>query len=230
MRYANPLKTLTLGLSLFAFTACNDPTGSSNPNVTLTDAQAASLVAKAQVLSGVNPDLAWLADSISVVLKAGTTAYNVPVTVNGQVKRYYAVSLVRQIIGVSASTTTMHFIAFNSATDPTDFILVNAYVQVPGDVPIGDFATPLGAPAAFAHRVLVSGSTVTDYVGKSGTVDFSVGYSGVGCGVGPGVTCTQAFLDTDFTITQARPDAKPNDVHTFSASDLTIPGVLLLFS
>jgi hypothetical protein len=224
------LRALAVGFTLIAASSCNDPVAPNYPHVTLTASQASNLVAKAQTMSTVDPDLAWLADSIEVVLKTGTLAANIPITVDGTVKRYYAVSIIRQIIGDSTATSTWHVIAFDDATTPTDFILVNAWAEIPGDVPIGDFAIALGAPSAFAHKVKFTGAAVTDYVGQTGTVDFSVIYGNTGCGTGPDFTCRNAYIDTSINITQARPDATPSDVHTFSMSDVAVPGVWLLWT
>jgi len=199
--------------------------------VTLTSAQAAALVSQAQVMSAASPGLAWLTDSIEVVLRAGAQALKISVTVDSVPKTYYAVGLMRQFVG-SNPFATFHFIAFNDATNATDFFLTNAYAPAAAAGAPNSVAGEFGGSTAFAHLIHVSGTTVTDWSAKTGTATFErVEAGGVCPGTTdtPSVTCAIATMMMQADVTMASADNNFGDTHTAKTGLPVVPAVLLTF-
>ena len=194
----------------------------------LTTTQAAVLVSKAQLISGVNSELAWLADSISVVIKAGAEVRRISVVVDGVEKSYYAVGLTRQLTTTN-SFSTFQLIAFDNVSSPVDFFLTNGYLVGSGAVAPSSMTGAFGTINAFAHVIHTSGATVTDWVAKTGTATFQVGPILESCQSTATITCSTAMLTAQATIALARPDANLADVHTAALSMVSVPGVLLVF-
>ncbi|HEX7940136.1 MAG TPA: hypothetical protein VF483_14205, partial [Gemmatimonadaceae bacterium] len=199
--------------------------------VTLTEAQAAALVSKAQTMSTSSSDLAWLTDSIEVVLRAGEPALKVTITVDSVAKSYYAVGLMRQF-ATANPFSTFHFIAFNDATNPTDFVLANAYSPATDSTAPNSTLGTFGGANAFGHIVHVSGSTVVDQVAHSGSALFQRVETGAAC---PGfvasvtVSCASATMLMQLNISFATSVASFGDTHTATTGVPIVPAVLLTF-
>ena len=107
--------------------ACSgDSTGPVNGQpIHLTQAEATALDSQVTKLAPVFPELAFLADSVSVVLQAGAEADPVDITTDLGAGSFYAVGLQRAFSNGATSFTTFDFIAFNDPSNPTDFIIVD---------------------------------------------------------------------------------------------------------
>lgn len=199
--------------------------------LTLTAAQAATLVSRAQVISTSSSDLTWLADSIGVVLRGGAQALRVSVTVDSVPKTYYAVGLIRQITTASPFTT-FHFIAFDDASNPTHFVLTNAYAPAEDGSAPNSTLGAFGTSTAFAHLISVSGATVTDWVAQSGSAIWQrvqVGGTCPGTNDTATVSCVVATMMMQASITLASSANNFGDTHTATTGVMVVPAVLLTF-
>lgn len=220
-----------VGLAIVTVQSCSDSPAAPLDKLTLSSAQAAAIVSKVNLIAGVSPELSWLSDSIDIVLRAGAEVKMMSVTVDGIVKSYYALGLIRQIVTTN-SFSTFHLIAFDNASSPTDFVLANGYVANAGPVPPSSMTGTFNGGGAFAHLIRVSGTVITDWGARLGTAGFQLGTVLEQC---PGslitatISCSNANLVAQATITLARPDSNTADVHTASFASVTVPGVLLTF-
>lgn len=218
-------------IAIVTVQSCSDSPTALTDNLTLSSAQAAAIVSKVNLIAGVSPELSWLTDSIDVVLRAGAVVKMMSVTVDGVAKNYYALGLVRQIVTTN-SFSTFHLIAFDNVSSPTDFVLANGYVANAGAVPPSSMTGTFSGGGAFAHLIRVSGTIITDWRAWFGTATFQLGTVLGQC---PGsvitatISCSNANLVAEATITLARPDTNAADVHTASFASVTVPGVLLTF-
>jgi hypothetical protein len=220
------------------FVACseaNSPT-TDGSKIQLTSSQAALLVSRVSQIAPVHPELSWLADSISLVLKSGAFADRIEVVTDLGDGPFYAVGLQRAIKTSNASAT-FDLIAFDDPSNPTNFIIVDGWSQSSNSTTPSSVTGPFGQEASIqlsGHLFHVSGSTVTAWRAESGTASFVAGAAGGACdGFQPTgmVTCAQSALQSTFSIEVARHDdgAQPSDTRSASLSATDVTGILLIF-
>jgi hypothetical protein len=195
----------------------------------LSDSEASALLVQAELIAGSDTSLAWLADSLECVLKAGTEAQLIAVTVDGFVHSYYGVGLTRAFAGASPFST-FHLVAFDSPSNPTSFLLANGYAPGTAGTPPTSVTGSFGSGSVFAHLVHVSGPDITDWVAVEGEAALVAGTAGVACSSTMSVMCNAAMLIADFRIDVARPADKPSEVHTVSQAHVAVPGILLQYN
>src|SRR5437867_10302018 len=217
---------------------CSDSSGptTDGARIQLTAAQAALLVSRVSQIAPVHPELAWLGDSVSLVLKSGAFADRIDVTTDLGAGPFYAVGLQRAI-ATSTAQATFDIIAFNDPSNPTDFIIVDAWTRAANSTPPSSAGGPFGQSSDLqvsGHLFHVSGNTVTAWRAESGAASFVGGAAaGVCDGFQPasGVTCAQSALQATFTIAVARHDGgvQPADTRTASLAATAVTGILLTF-
>lgn len=223
-------RALALALALAA-SACGpvDPAGPNLPSIRLTAQQAAAIVTRAEAIAPMHPDLAWLADSVEVVIHGGADVVRIAVTVDGAIRNFYAVGLQRAIRTSASSFATWHLIAFNDAANPTEFVLANGYAPGVGTTPPTTVASTFGGSGAFAHLIRVEGSTLRDWRGETGNAVFTTLATGGACAgfVGPpGTTCVAADLQATFTVLTTS-SAPASASRAASMGTAIVPGVML---
>jgi hypothetical protein len=224
----------SVGLVVISFTlACGSDKATGPENqIILSAAQATALMNKITQFAALQTEIAWLGDSANLVLKSGAEADLIPVSTNLGPGPFYAVGLQRAVQLPTNPFSTFDLIAFNDPSNPTDFIMVDGYIQGSGAPPTsvsGVFDGPVNG--YFFHT---EGSTVTAWRAALGTAALSRGGSGGGCTgfqSSSGVTCTLADLTTSFTVTAAFQDAGPqsNAIVQASLNTTTVAGILLSF-
>jgi hypothetical protein len=239
MRFATACQLLAIALLAGACDSHDTtlPIDHQTTTIHLTQAQAATLVSRVTTLAPVHPELAWLADSVSLVLKAGAEANRIEITTDLASGPFYAVGLQRAITTSTNSSATFDLIAFNDPTSPTDFIIVDGYRSTVATQPpqsaSGNFGVSSNGTIS-GHLFHVAGSTVSAWRADAGTASVATGTTGAACAGFPltgGVTCTQAALQASFTITGAHHDngAQPTDVRSASLSPVSVAGIQLRF-
>jgi hypothetical protein len=216
--------------------ACDNSTSPSSATIQLSQSQAAILVSRISQIAPVHPELAWLADSVDLVLKSGAEANLVAITTDLGTGPFWAVGLQRSVSGFPNSFATFDFIIFNNPSDPTDFIIIDGYHQVSGPTPpqlaSGSFSS--SSSGLSGHMFQVVGSTVSAWraEGGGGTLE-NVATSTACPGFQPtgGVTCDQIILRAAFTIGVARHDngVDPNDTRSAEVPSTDVAGIVLHF-
>jgi hypothetical protein len=185
-------------------------------------------------IAPVHPELAWLADSANLVLRAGATADQIDITTDLAPGPFYAVSLQRAVSTSTNSFATFDVIAFDNPSNPTAFIIVDGYSPGQGTTPPHEVRDFFGGSAVNGHFFLVTGNSVAAWRAEAGMAELTGALTGPPCEVfdkGSGVTCAQSLLQAAFSITVARRDNDPSgsDTRTASVSMANVPGVLLNF-
>ncbi|MGH7623902.1 MAG: hypothetical protein ACREOJ_01120, partial [Gemmatimonadaceae bacterium] len=227
------------GITVLLGACSSDSTGPINGQpIHLTQAEVSALESQVTKLAPVFPELAFLADSVSVVLQAGAEADPVDITTDLGAGPFYAVGLQRAFSNGATSFTTFDFIAFNDPANPTDFIIVDGYA--PGDGP----TTPQSASGSFGdassgivftgHLFHVSDNVVLAWRALAGTASMATGTTGGDCVAfqgTAGVTCTQAAMQASIEITQSEPQSatQGGESRSASLSSASVAGVLLSF-
>lgn len=225
-------KRILAACLLLAAVSCGD-NGITDPNppiITLSAQQAATLVAEAEDLAAVHPDLEWLADSIEVVVRAGAQARRIDILEDGEELVFYAVSLQRDLISSTSSFTTWNLFAFDNASDPKVFIVASGFAQGTGTTPQTSMNAGFGGQSASAHIIVVGDNgAVTDRRAVTGGAFFAAKSIGGACpvvGTPPAnVTCNVAEMEVGFDIVQVSPPA-PNAT-TVNLLSVAVPGVKL---
>jgi hypothetical protein len=228
------MKTRILALSLAAavFAACSDDETSSpdsSETIQLSAAQAAAIRTRIVQLAPVHPELAWLADTISLVVGTGIEVSQVDVTTNIGEGPFYAVALQRTIRAGSANSAAFDVILFNDPSNPTDFIIASGWINpnTNTDSPTsvtGSFESPTAISTVNAHLFHVTGSVVSAWRATSGTASFSRGATSGTCPAVTNtatVTCQGADLNAAFNITTAMSD----NLTISSTRSATLPAV-----
>lgn len=206
--------------------------------ITLTQAQAATLVSRMTSFSSTNANLAALGDSARFVLTAGAEARQINVTTDLGGGPYWAVSLHRSRTGTGASPqswSTFHVIAFNEPNDPTRFIVLGGFNQVSGATPPTSVSGSIGGAAnssLTAHLFSVSGSQVSAWHASAGTSSLAATPSVETCPgfSASGMTCVKSAMTANFNITTTVPGNGAAGARTMStASAQTAPGIRLAF-
>ena len=196
---------------------CDDDTTApqNGETITLSATQASAIRDRVIQLAPVHPELAWLADSIQLVIMGGAEVQQVAVTTGLGGDPFYAVSLQRTIRTSFSGTAAFDVILFNNPSNPTDFIIVNGWINpggtntTPPTSVTGTFGSPTSNSIVNAHLFHVEGNTVTSWRGTAGTAAFSLGTSGGACVQvleSSTVECEQAVLHAEFNVTEARSD------------------------
>lgn len=198
----------------------------------LSAAQAALLVSRVGQIAPVHPELAWLRDSVSLVLTSGAEADRIEVVTDLGQGPFYAVGLQRAISTTFNSFATFDLIAFNDPSNPTDFIIVDGYAPGAGTSPPRSVTGSFGTSTASGHLFHVAGSAVSAWRAEGGTASFSTGIAGGAClgfQARAGVSCAQSALEGSFAITVARRDdgGQPVDTRTASLASIDVAGILL---
>ena len=214
------------------------PFGGDPGTIHLTPTQAAALVSRVTLLAPVHAELAWLADSVSLVLKAGAQADRVDITTDLAPGPFYAVGLQRAITTSTNSAATFDLIAFNDPSNPTAFIIVDGFRSVVATQPptsvTGTFGATTSNGIVSGHLFHVTGGVVAAWRAEAGVATMNTGTPGAACVDFPltgGVTCAQTSLHSSFSITMARHDngAQPNDTRSATLPLTRVAGVLLRF-
>jgi hypothetical protein len=198
-------------------------------SVTLTASQAAMLVDKAHLIASSRSELAWLADSIEVVLRAGAEARLISIARDGVVQTFYAVGLIRQFAGANPFST-FHLIGFDVADNPSSFILANGYSPGVDGTPASQVTGSFGDGSVFAHLVHLSGTQVDALTAIVGEAAFVLGDLSAGCAGNVSVACYATSLVANFRIDDARSDQSPAKVHNVTQTHVNVPGILLVFN
>lgn len=212
--------------------ACGDSTAPiPNGSIKLSADQVAAVNSKITQIAVSHPELAWLVDSVNVVLKTGVEVDSVGLVTDVGSGPFYGVG-VQRTVASQAAWTTFDLIMFNNPSNPTDFVIVDAFEQgstaVSPTTATGSFAST----TRHAHLIHVSGTTLSSWTASAGTVTFLSDAPGGSCPSfsSTTMTCVTAGLQTAFAISAVVPDngtlgTAPSA--SLSASD--VPGVLLKF-
>jgi hypothetical protein len=234
----SPLRAFVV-IALLLSTACSSDSTSSNGTIIhLTQAQAASLGARMTQIAPIHSELAWLADSASLVLKAGAEADVIAVTTNLADGPFYAVGLQRAVTSSTPTSTssfaTFHVIAFNDPSNPTDFIIVNGFKQVAGATAPIQVSGSFGGNAVAGHLFHIQGATISSYRATTGTATFASAAPAGACidfQAPTNVTCVQSALLVSFTIADAVSDGGVLAASRHAALDeTTVAGIRLGFT
>jgi hypothetical protein len=220
-----------------ALAACGTDDGISPTTgdlITLTAAQAAALVAKVESFGSTDPNLAALADTVDVILKAGAEAKRIDVTTDIGSGPYWAVSLHMPSTMSSPASSTFHVIAFNEPNNPTRFIILGGWAQGSGSTAPttvnGSLSGPTATTSVTAHLFSVSGSQVSAWHATTGGSVLTSSTTGQSCTgfTGPG-TCVRATMDASFGITGsvAGSGTAATGQKTASGTVTGIPGIRL---
>jgi hypothetical protein len=212
--------------------ACGDNTAPiATGSIKLSADQVAAVSSRITQIAVSHPELSWLADSVNVVLKTGVEVDSVGLVTDVGAGPFYGVG-VQRTVGLQAAWTTFDLIMFNNPSNPTDFVIVDAFEQ--GSTP----TSPTTASGSFAsttrhaHLIHVSGATLSSWTATAGTVTFASDAPGGACPSFSSTTmsCYTAGLQTTFEISAAVADigtVGTAPMASLSASD--VPGVLLKF-
>lgn len=216
--------------------SCEESTESS-ATIQLTAAQAAQLQSRLALAVEGHPDVAWLADSASIVLTAGATADSVAIASDLGPTVFYAVGLQRRFTSASNSFSTFDFLAFNDPSNPTHFIVVSGYSSTAGPVApqsvTGSFGAPTLSLAVNAHLFDLAGGSLRAWRAATGSASFASGEPGAECpGFSTeGVSCARSELQASFTIAVAdEQNADFGEPRSASLSSVAVPGVALTFA
>jgi hypothetical protein len=231
-------KILTAGLAL-VLAGCVE-TSAPNPAVltVLTAAQAAAVDAKLDQAVAGSAELGWLADSASLVIRAGGTADTVTTDIGlgDGPTLFYGVSLQRGVAILPNPFATFDAILFNDLANPTRFVIVSGWARggtTPPDGMAGNVASPQSFATVNAHVFAVEGSAVTHWRATTGTVIFNNGIPGGPCPVFnaiPGVTCAVRDLITTATISaMVRESGTMSGSPALNFASERLRGILLAF-
>lgn len=202
------------------------------PTIHLSASQASVLTTRMKAIAPVHPELAWLADSASLVLASGAEADRIDVTTDLASGPFYAVGLQRSVVTSSNSFATFDLIAFDDPSNPTNFMIVDGYGPGSGTTPPTSVAGPFGGSVMNGHLFHVEGSTVTAWRAQSGGGTFSTGTTGGACTgfqAQNGVTCEAAALQTSFQMTAAPDGGSAGDTKHATLGATSVAGILLRF-
>lgn len=224
------MKTLSAIALALTLSACSeDPSGPTTGElITLTQSQAAAVIAKVEALGTVDASIAALSDTIDVVIKAGAQARRIDVTSDIGDGPYWAVSL--QVF--AGTTSTFHVMAFDEPSNPTRFIVLGGAVlgsSTPVNSASGSIGTS-GSVSLTGHLYSVSGTDISAWHVGAGSSSLVAHPSTQACPgfVGPG-TCVSITMDATFSFTSSVPDVNGSATgqRTATGSVSEIPGVRL---
>src|SRR5262249_10585378 len=198
----------------------------------LTAAQADAVVSQAQLIAVGSSDLAWLTDSLQLVIHSGTSVQPVTIQVGAIQRDYFAVALVRNLVNdgtTKNSNATWDMLAFDDLSLPSKFIVIGGFAgnatTTPPEGVVGNFG-----PNASGHIIEITNGFALDWAADVGSAAFQAGPKGAACeGFTPfnNVTCFGTTLDVSFTITNSVPPSLSLTSRNASMGKMTLPGILL---
>lgn len=174
-----------LGLAVLA-TACLESkvNGPQVVRIQLTAAEAAAVNSRVQAIAVSTPELAGLADSLNLVIKAGALVDSASIDVNFGGEPYYAVSLQRAVSQTTNPFTTFNVVYFNNPSNPTRLVIISVYARGtagPPDGAIANIATPTPVLIAKVHFYTIEGAAVTHWQATAGSLELGNGLPGGAC-------------------------------------------------
>ena len=228
-----------LALAVFVVAAaCSDSKGIIEPepesgDIELSAAQATAIKNRIVQLAPLHPELSWLADSISLVIGAGATIDEVPVTTNLGDGPFYAVSLQRAITTSFSGSSAFDVIMFDNPSNPTNFMIVGGWTNPGAGTPpttvTGSFGETYATKIVTGHFFHVEGQTVTSWRVDGGSATLASGLSTGTCESVANtatVTCQQAIQNSAFTITSASSQTS-SEVKTASLAATDVSGIII---
>ena len=213
------MKSITIALAIAAvigpLTSCERGTAPAPASIVLTQDEASLLVSRVAAAAQLHSEIAWLADSVNLVIAAGAEADRLDVTTDLAPGPFYAVGLQRAFPNAPSPFSTFHLIAFNDPSNPTDFIIIGGYHQgAPGSAPpqsaSGTFSSPNPVVTVTGHLFHFGEALLSEWRASTGSALLQTGTVGDACASLPvpsGVTCTRATLGALFNIDVAFHDA-----------------------
>jgi hypothetical protein len=232
------MRRLLLIGAVISAAGCVEPgTSPGVPTVfTLTAAQASAVDTRLDALVAGNPDLGWLADSASLVIREGGVADTTSLDIGMGGGLYYAVSLQRGVAVLPNPFATFDIILFNDLVNPTRFVVISGWGRG-GTTPPDGMGAIISSPSSIAignvHFFAVDGGAVTHWRATAGNVLFNNGIPGGSCpwfAPANGVTCQVADLFTTTRVTASvRESGLASGSPTLDVSHLRVRGILLGF-
>lgn len=223
---------LAIACSLAACGGSTEPT-SQAPTIHLSASQAATLATRVAAIAPSHPEIAWLADSASLVLTSGAEADRVDVSTDLAAGPFYAVGLHRALSTSTNAFATFDFIAFDDPGNPANFIIVDGYTPGSGTTAPTSVQGTFGGAAVHAYLFHVAGSVVSAWRAQTGDAAFTTGATGgpcVGFQASAGVTCVQSALGASFSIASAVADnASTTGTRQATLATTSVAGILLTF-
>jgi hypothetical protein len=212
--------------------SADGPTANDGNKINLTQAQVSLLVARVAQIVPVHPELSWLGDSASLVLTSGAEADRLNITTDLGAGPFFGVGMHRAITASANSFSTFHLIVFNDPSNPTDFIIIDGFMQGSGATPPTSMSGNVGGSAVNGYLFHIAGSTLDSWRAESGSASFVTGSSVGDCQNFQsivGITCARIGLEASFNIDVARRDAGGQAADTRSASlaPVTVAGIRL---
>ena len=220
-------------------TACLENSTTDPPrsvSIQLTAAQAATLNSRIQAIVTSSSDVAWLADSANLGLKAGAVVDSAELGLNIGGGPFYAVSLQRHFFQTTNPYATFDVIYFNDPSNPTRFVILSVFArgQVgPPDGVLANIATPTAVLIANAHVYAIDGQAVTHWRATQGSMVMGNAIQGGGCPAftEPGnVKCEQAQLLIGAEVTAStRESGTAPGSPTITIENGLVSGIKLIF-
>ena len=232
------MRRLVLIGAVLAAAGCAEPgTSPGVPTIfTLTAAQAAAVDARLDALVAGNPDLGWLADSASLVLREGGTVDTTTLDIGTGGELYYGVSLQRGVAILPNPFATFDVILFNGLANPTRFVIISGWGRG-GTTPPDGVGAVISSPSSIAignvHFFDAGGGAVTHWRATAGNVVFNNGIPGGACPAftpANGITCRIADRFTTTRVTASvRESGSASGSPTLDVTNLRVRGILLGF-
>lgn len=216
---------------------CVEPSSPGRPTTfSLTAVQAAAVDTRLDAVVAGNPELGWLADSASLVIREGGVADSATIAIGIGPELYYGVSLQRGVAILPNPFTTFDAILFNDLVTPTRFLIVSGFARggtTPPDGMGASISAPLSIATGNVHFFAVEGSAVTHWRATAGNVVFNNGIPGGSCpwfAPASGITCQIADLFTTARVTATvRESGSMTGSPTLDLVNLRLRGILLGF-
>jgi hypothetical protein len=196
-------------------------------------------MSRVKELAPLHPEIAWLGDSATLVLKAGAEVDAVNITTDLGTGPFYAVALqVVNIVTLTNSivtTNSFYFIAFNDPSNPTDFIVIDGFKQNNNNTVPTEASAAFGGSTVVGHLFHVEGTTIAGYRAIIGSAALTSGSPGAACDALPlpsNVTCAQTTLQASFSILQAARDngGVLSTTRSASLAQTTVAGIRLVIT
>lgn len=192
-------------------------TSPSGPNtsgdVQLSASQSTALLARIGQIAPLHPELAWLGDSVAVVLGSGAAITPIELSTDLASAQFYAVGLQRAFVRVTDSFSTYDIIAFDNPASPTNFIIIDAIASASGATPptsvTGAFGGGSASTGVNAYLFHIDGNTVSSWRATTGGAAIAADTVAGACAAfeGPsGVTCSRATMTGSFNVISAAGD------------------------
>ena len=234
-------RALACVLAATLLAGCTKDPSSPRPTpgtIELTGAQAATVTSRIELAVTSNADLAWLADSVQLVITSGATAKRIAVTTDFDVDEYFAVSLQRKRSAGANSFSTFHLIGFDDPTNPTHFVVISGYASdadaSPPLLASGTFDAPGTSVSVNGYLIGLENSMVRTWRATAGSASLATGGGSAGACVGfpatDGVTCAEGEIQVSFSITETHEEnADFGEARTASLVSVAVPGIVLTF-